>query len=112
MENKEGIKLGVEITDSIIEKIADQIIRKTHHHIDGFTEKVADHVIRKTRSKIKYELVEEVTFTTAEVAEKLNKNVVTIRRHIDSGLLKAHRPGKDFIITETNLNNYIHGINC
>ena len=84
MKNKEGITIQVSITDEIIDSIADRI-----------SEKKPDK--------------EERTYTVVQVAEKLQKNPVTIRRHIEIGTLIAHKPGKNYIITEKNLKKYIHG---
>ena len=43
---------------------------------------------------------------------KSNKPVklnVTIQRHIKAGYLLASKPGKNFVITQSNLKNYLNG---
>ena len=49
------------------------------------------------------------TFTSNEVAKILNRNPTTILRYLDKGLIKATKPGKDWIITQESLTNYIDG---
>lgn len=44
------------------------------------------------------------TYTTVEVAEKLGVQDQTIRKAIYSGKLTAEKMGRDYIITEDDLN--------
>ena len=46
-------------------------------------------------------------FTSAEVAEKLGRNVQTIRKYIRLGKLQAIRFDKDYRITEEQLKAYL-----
>ena len=47
-------------------------------------------------------------YTVKEVAKLVGKTNWTISKHIRIGLLVAHKTGKSYTITETNLNNYIN----
>ena len=51
------------------------------------------------------------TLTVWDVAKILNQNPTTILRYINSPkkLLKANKIGKDWIITQKSLENYING---
>ena len=82
-----GIKIEVEITDAIIDRIADR-------------------VIQKTESK-----PSETKLTVSQVCERLGKSERTVYRYIKKELLKTTKEGKEHIITETNLKNFINGTN-
>lgn len=86
-----GVKIEIELSNEMIERIADKIILKKKHNIID-------------------ERKEEI-YTVEKVANIIKKSTYTIRRHIKLGILKAERPGKSYIITYTNLNNYINGKN-
>ena len=47
------------------------------------------------------------TLTIKEVAKILNKDETTILRYVKKKLLKASKPGKNWIITQQSLTNYI-----
>lgn len=49
------------------------------------------------------------TYTVEEAARILNVTIGTVRNHIKKNILLARRKGKNYIITEENLNNYING---
>ena len=83
-----GVTIEIELSNEMIERIADRII------------------LKKEFTKIN---PKEQIHTVAEVAKTLKKSSYTIRRYIKSGILKAEKPGKSYHITNTNLNNYIHG---
>ena len=46
-------------------------------------------------------------YTVKEVAEMLKLNIVTIRRHIESGKLKAIKVGSVWRITEEELQRFM-----
>lgn len=47
-------------------------------------------------------------YTTEEVATLLSVSKQTIQNHIASGLLKANKPGKSYIISHQNLEDYVN----
>ncbi len=47
-------------------------------------------------------------YTTEELATKLKLNVMTIYRYIKAGKLKAHKIGKEYRITRTEFEKFIH----
>lgn len=47
-------------------------------------------------------------YTTEELANKLKLNVMTIYRYIKAGKLKAHKIGKEYRITRTEFEKFIH----
>lgn len=47
-------------------------------------------------------------YTVLEIAEKTKVNRATILRHIDSGILKASKPAKSWIIKEEDLQVYLN----
>lgn len=47
------------------------------------------------------------TYTTAQIAKLLHRSKTTIQRHCEKGILIATKPGKSWIITEDNLNEYL-----
>lgn len=49
----------------------------------------------------------EQCFTLEEVAALTKQKKQTVKKHIDAKLLAAKKLGKNWIITETNLNKYI-----
>jgi excisionase family DNA binding protein len=49
------------------------------------------------------------TYTVEEAARILNVTIGTVRNHIKKNILLARRTGKNYIITEENLKNYING---
>lgn len=49
------------------------------------------------------------TYTVEEAARILNVTTGTVRMHIKKNILLARKKGKNYIITEENLNNYING---
>lgn len=57
----------------------------------------------------KEKVADTQTFTVKEVAKILNCNETTILRYIKKKLLIATKPGKDWIITQESLKNYIDG---
>lgn len=58
----------------------------------------------------KKETVSEMqTLTVKDVAKILNKDDTTILRYIKNRLIKATKIGKDWIITQQSLLNYIDG---
>lgn len=89
------IKITITAPEHLIDSIAQKIIE-----ITGLDKKVLN---------IANDNLIDRTYTVNEVAEITGKGANTIRRHIDSGLLKAKKVGKPFIITQTNLDNYVKG---
>ena len=49
------------------------------------------------------------TYSVEEAARILNITASTVRNHIKKNILLARRTGKNYIITEENLKNYING---
>ena len=49
------------------------------------------------------------TLTIRDAAKILNKDETTILRYIKRKLIKANKPGKEWIITQQSLTNYIDG---
>jgi len=47
-------------------------------------------------------------FTAKELADKLQLNVMTIYRWIDSGKLKAYKPFKEFRIDKTEFDRFMN----
>ncbi len=50
-----------------------------------------------------------ITFTLKDAAKILNKHPQTVSSYIEKGLIKANKSGKDWLITQQSLNNYING---
>ena len=75
--------------------------------IDG----VSKNVVGKLEEMLsKKENVSEMqTLTIRDAAKILNKDETTILRYIKRKLIKATKPGKDWIITQESLTNYIDG---
>lgn len=88
-----GFTIKMEMSDDMLDVIAEKIISK------GTVEKYIE------------EAIDEKIYTAHQVADKLHMTVESIWSHIREGVLIAHRPGKSYLITQTNLNNYIHGRN-
>jgi len=49
----------------------------------------------------------EKLYTTKQAAEVLQVSVITIRRYIKSGKLKASKIGKDYRIKESDIENLL-----
>lgn len=47
-------------------------------------------------------------YTTEEVAKILSTSKQTIQSHIAKGLLKANKPGKSYIISQKQLEDYVN----
>jgi excisionase family DNA binding protein len=50
----------------------------------------------------------EKAYRIKHVAKMLNMNVETIRRHVRSGKLKSYHFTKEYFITESQLQEYLH----
>ena len=73
--------------------------------IDGVSKNV---VVKLEEMLSKKENISEMqTLTIRDVAKILNKHETTILRYIDKKILKASKPGKEWIITQESLTNYI-----
>lgn len=59
-----------------------------------------------TREQI---LASMITLSVDDVAKLTGKDATTILRHIDKGILKATKRGKEWIITQKSFNNYTDG---
>lgn len=75
--------------------------------IDGVSKNVTDK-LEEIFSR-KEHVSEMQTFTIREVGKILNKHHTTILRYIDKKLIQATKPGKEWIITQESLKNYIDG---
>jgi excisionase family DNA binding protein len=53
--------------------------------------------------------VEERHLSLSEVAQLLDKSERTIRRWIKSGKLRAYKPGRDYLIPESGIREFIEG---
>lgn len=51
----------------------------------------------------------EKLYTIPEAAEELRCSVVTIRRRIKSGELKSFRNGKKYLITQSQIDEFLKG---
>lgn len=51
----------------------------------------------------------EPTYSVREVAEICGKTSQTIGHHIRKQILIASKPGRDYIVTQSNLNKYLNG---
>lgn len=47
-------------------------------------------------------------YSTEEVAALLSTSKQTIQNHISKGLLKANKPGKSYIISQKQLEDYVN----
>jgi excisionase family DNA binding protein len=75
--------------------------------IDGVSKNV---VIKLEEMLSKKENISEMqTLTIRDAAKILNKDETTILRYIKRKILKASKPGKEWIITQESLTNYIDG---
>jgi len=73
--------------------------------IDGVSKNV---IVKLEEMLSKKENISEMqTLTIRDVAKILNKHETTILRYIDKKILKASKPGKEWIITQESLTNYI-----
>jgi excisionase family DNA binding protein len=72
---------------------------------------VSNNVTNKLEEMLsKKENVSEMqTLTIRDAAKILNKDETTILRYIKKKLIKANKPGKEWIITQQSLTNYIDG---
>jgi excisionase family DNA binding protein len=50
---------------------------------------------------------QEKTYTVLDVASLTKRTKITIRNHINAGLLTANKIGKSFLITQESLDEYI-----
>ena len=96
-----GLKIEIEFSDDLMDNLADKILLKGS---DKLLETLSNKVALKKKLN-----QSEITYSVKEVSKITSKNEETIRRHIHSEILIASRPGKNYIITETNLKNYING---
>ena len=75
--------------------------------IDGVSKNV---VVKLEEMLSKKENISEMqTLTIRDAAKILNKDETTILRYIKRKILKASKPGKEWIITQESLTNYIDG---
>jgi excisionase family DNA binding protein len=75
--------------------------------IDGVSINV---VVKLEEMLSKKENISEMqTLTIRDAAKILNKDETTILRYIKRKILKASKPGKEWIITQESLTNYIDG---
>lgn len=75
--------------------------------IDGVSKNVVDK-LEEMLSK-KENVSEMQTLNVRDVAKILNKDETTILRYIKRKLIKANKRGKEWIITQQSLTNYIDG---
>lgn len=68
-------------------------------------ETIATIIVAKLREN---KVDRETTYTVKEVAEITKKSPQTIHIHIKRGLLKASRIGREYIITQKGLDDYIN----
>lgn len=75
--------------------------------ITGIAHQVID-ILGLEKSTSIQALTEE-NYTVKEAAKIAKCAPITIRRHINEGLLIANKVGKSFLINKTNLDNYVQG---
>ena len=89
-----SLKIEIEFSNEIIDKIAQKVFEKE----------------RSEKIRLQHEaMMNEKQYSVYQLEEKLGTPYATLTRHIRKKVLIAHRPGKSYIITQTNLNNYING---
>ena len=54
------------------------------------------------------EINETKLFDLKEISENLKVNVVTLRRYIHRGKLRAQKIGKNYYVSEKNLNDFLN----
>ncbi|MFY9503769.1 MAG: helix-turn-helix domain-containing protein [Dethiobacteria bacterium] len=52
---------------------------------------------------------DEKLLTTREVAKYLDVHVITVRRHLESGILKGHKVGNRWRIKREDVERYLRG---
>lgn len=78
----------------------------TRESIEKIAKKVAYINAKAKEEKENRSRVAETFFTIKEVSDMLKLEPQTIRVHIRKGILKAHKTGKAWIVSQENLNKY------
>jgi excisionase family DNA binding protein len=63
--------------------------------------------VPRLRYDSKQEKMSKEFFTAKEIAEKFSLNVMTIYRYINAKKLTAHKIGKEYRITDSELNAFL-----
>lgn len=58
-------------------------------------------------SSISTTMMGEKSYRLKDVSKGLNLNIETIRRYVRSGKLESYKFGKDYFVTESQLNKFI-----
>jgi excisionase family DNA binding protein len=95
------MKLEIDFKDKMAREIASQLLERGG-------KKMLEAIATIAINMKKEENAIDPTYTVYEVASLTNKNHNTILAHIRRGLLKASRPGKNYLITKTNYDEYIN----
>lgn len=94
------ITVNIEVTPKMLDLLTDKILVKGGKKL---LDKISEKALQKSKSET------ELIYTVNEVAEIVKLSRQTVIRHIEHEMLIATRLGKDYRITQTNLNNYING---
>lgn len=89
-----AIKVEVEITDSVIDKIAKRVMEINKSNEDD-----------KASSK---DLSEQMYYTPKQIANITGIQYNTVRSHIRAGLLKSTKIGKAHKISQEDLKTYLN----
>lgn len=81
----------------------------TNESLELLAEKVSK--INGSVAKQHVPATDKLFFTTQEAAEILKVSKQTIQNHIAKGLLKASKPGKSYIISLKQLEEYVNSNN-
>lgn len=90
-----AIKVEVEITDSVIDRIAKRVVEINKSNED-----------EKTTSK--KDLSEQKYYSAKQISKITGIQYDTVRRHIRAGLLISKKIGKAHRISEDNLKTYLN----
>ena len=93
------LKIEAIISDETLEKIA---IRASEISSENQKKSEADLIVKQETKKY---------YTISEMSAMTSVSENTIARHIRQGHLKAHKPGKNYLISKENINLYLNSNN-
>lgn len=98
---EDSINITINLTPKMIDKLTEEILKNGGKKL---LKAISDRAVSEKKQEIT-----EIIYNVEEVSKITSQHKTTILRHIENGILKATKPGKSHIITQTNLNNYING---